>query len=480
MWYTCNGPSTSRRLWAPSRRSDTASERMLEPLLQEVTWMPRHLPTLLLLPVFAVVLLAFGCLAPRTSGVSAPPSATAVPALAPLETPAAATATPGSAPTAAPTAMAATQASSTPARRPDRTAERGVLGYYVPYDATSWASFQARAAALDYVAAQWVTVDACGNLGSRDDRTLIAYAAERGVKVLPSLLTSSGWLNHRLLTDAATTDRFLSQIVSYVGEMGYPGFDLDLEGIDAGDRDAYSAFVARLAEALHQRGKMLTLAIPAKTSDVRTGWAGPYDYAALGKHADLILLMTYDYSWSSGPPGSIAPQDWVDRVAAYAVSQMPSERVLLGLAFYGYDWNTTLGGRARALLHSQATALAGQHGTRIVTDGASRSGTFSYTARPGDTVPPPPSLPALQHDIAIRAPAPCRVQPPPTPPTATPRPTPTPPPLQQHVVWLEDAASAAARLEIALRYDLGGVGAWRLGQEDPGVWSHLAAYRSGK
>lgn len=413
--------------------------------------------------------------APATPTI-APPMAAASPA-----TPRAATPTP--APTA--TAMAAPRAPTPTQPPPSPTAggsptKRTVLGYYVPYDPTSWESFKAHAAELDYVAAQWVTVDPCGNLGSRDDRTLIAYAGVRGVKVLPSLLTSSGWLNHRLLTDPATTDRFLSQIVSYVVEMGYPGFDLDLEGINAEDRDAFSRFVPRLAEALHQRGKTLTLAIPAKTSDVRTGWAGPYDYAALGRHADHILLMTYEHAWPSGPPGSIAPQQWVDRVMAYAVSQMPREKLLLGLAFYGYDWNTTVEGRARSLLHPQAVALAGQYGARIATDEASRSATFRYTARAGDPYPPRPSLPPLQHDILVRTPSPCPVQPPPAPPTPTPRPMPPPPTLQEHVVWLEDATSVAARLEIAVGHGLGGVGAWRLGQEDPGAWPHLAGYREGR
>ena len=72
------------------------------------------------------------------------------------------------------------------------------------------------------------------------------------MKVLPSLLTSSDWLNHRLLTNPAF-DRFLNEIVRYVVEMEYPGFDLDLEGIDPDDRDAYSEFVARLADALTSR-----------------------------------------------------------------------------------------------------------------------------------------------------------------------------------------------------------------------------------
>ncbi len=455
-----------------------------------------RLRILWLLPASALLLLAIGVLIPRMLGGSTAPGTTIAagtpsPAVGVGLTPSSKPNGPVGIPTEGGRAQGAPMVSpATPSLAAATPPKRVVLGYYVPYDATSWASFQAQAGALDYVAAQWVSVDACGGIGSRDDRTLVAYASTHGVKVLPSLLTSTAALNHILLTDLATSERFLGDIVDYVVEMGYPGFDLDLEGIDAEDRDAYSAFVARLAEALHNQGKILTLAIPAKASDVRTGWAGPYDYAALGKHADLILLMTYDYSWSSGPPGSIAPQDWVDRVAAYAVRQMPASKVLLGLAFYGYDWNTTLGGRARALLYPQAAALAQQYGAQIAIDQKSLSGTFTYAAKPDDPMPPPPQVPAVQNDIAVRTPGPCPgVTPaptstprPPTTPTPAPPapPTSTPVPIQHHIVWLEDATSAAVKLQIAARHGVAGVGAWRLGQEDPAVWEYLSNYRSGR
>lgn len=353
---------------------------------------------------------------------------------------------------------------------------RLVLGYYVPYDASSWQTLEAQATNLDLVSAQWVTVDPCGSIGSRDDVTIKAFLRERGVRLVPSLLTSSGWLNHRLLTDEPTTDRFLNEIVSYVLDEGYDGFDLDLEGVSAQDRGAYTTFVARLAEALHRHGKLLTLAIPAKTSDVQTGWAGAYDYAALGKHADLILIMSYAYTWSTSQPGSTAPYDWVDRVAAYAAGQIPREKLLLGIAFYGYDWNVTMGGAARALLHPQAMALARHYGATVSLDPSSRSATFSYTARAEDEPYLGPSAPPVRHQISTRTASPCGVRPPYVPPP-TPTPKPPPAPIQRHVVWLEDGASVGARLDIASRHGAGGVGAWRLGQEDPSVWERIAAWR---
>ncbi len=355
-------------------------------------------------------------------------------------------------------------------------AGRRVLGYYVPYDPTSWSSLVANPEAIDVVAAQWVTIDACGQLGSRDDQTLKQFAALHGIQVFPSLLTLSGWLNHRLLTDEDVSLRAIGQIVEYVVAEGYHGFDLDLEGVQSDDRAAYTAFVARLGAALHERGKALALAIPPKPRDVTTGWAGAYDYAALGEHVDLVTIMTYEYHGPWSGPGSIAPYNSVDQALAFATSQIPPDKVLLGLAFYGYDWNTTSGG-SRALTYAQSAALAEHHQVAITTDPETQSATFRYQARAGDP-PPTRARPApLQHEITVREPPPCPVAAPGPTPTPTPRPTPPPGAIQDHEVWLEDSSGAAARLGLADRHGAGGVASWRLGQEDPLVWPVLRQWR---
>jgi spore germination protein len=354
---------------------------------------------------------------------------------------------------------------------------RQVLGYYVPYDPTSWTSLQANAPALDIVGAQWVTIDACGNLASRDNQTLKAFARANGLRIFPSLLTLSGWLNHRLLTDEAVAAHAIAQIVNYILAEGYDGFDLDLEAVDADDRPAYTAFVVALGAALRAEGKALALALPAKTRDATTGWAGAYDYAALSRHADLITLMAYEYSGAWGGPGPIAPYDWVDQVLAFATSQIPAEKVLLGLAFYGYVWNTTSGG-ARSLSYPRAAALAERYQVPIDLDPATRSATFRYQAPAGDPAPAVVSTSPLQHHITERTAPPCPVARSPTTPTPTPRPTPQPSAIQEYEVWLEESASAAARLELAARYQVGGVATWRLGHEDPRVWAVLQQWRS--
>jgi spore germination protein YaaH len=352
---------------------------------------------------------------------------------------------------------------------------RHVLGYYVPYDPSSWASLQDHAASISLVGAQWVTVDGCGNLSSRDDQTLNLFALAHGIGVLPSLLTMSGWLNHRLLTDEAVAAQTVGQIVEYVMAEGYPGFDLDLEGVDPPDRAAYTAFVMALSTALHERGKLLALALPPKTRDTTTGWAGAFDYAALGAQADLVTIMAYEFSGPFSGPGSIAPYDWVDQVLAFTTSQVPAEKVLLGLAFYGYDWDTT-SGRTRPLSYGQAARLAERYQVPIGLDPASRSAVFRYQAPAGDAPPAGPAVPPLQHEITNRDAAPCPVAGPPAPqPPSWPALPPTT--IREHEVWLEESASAAARLGLAERYLIGGVATWRLGIEDPRVWPFLQQWR---
>jgi spore germination protein YaaH len=354
---------------------------------------------------------------------------------------------------------------------------RRVLGYYVPDDPASWASLEAQAGLLDIVAGQWVTVDGCGQLASQDDQTLKQLARSKGVQVFPTLLTTSSWVNHRLLTDQDTTARLVDQVVGYVQDEGYDGFDLDLENILPGDREPYTALVGRLATALHQQGKTLSLAVPAKAKESWTGWAGAYDYAALGQRADLITVMAYEYHGSWGGPGPIAPYDDVEATAAYATSQMLPEKVLLGVAFYGFDWNTTSGG-ARYLGYPEAAALSERYGVPLSIDPASRSATLQYQARGDEQPPTVPRPPAVQHEITRREAPPCAVAEPPVP-TPTPRATPRPDVMQQHEVWLEESTSLAARLPLAAKYQTGGVAAWRLGHEDPAIWPLVERWRRG-
>jgi spore germination protein YaaH len=187
--------------------------------------------------------------------------------------------------------------------------------------------------------------------------------------------------------------------------------------------------------------------------------------------------MTYEFSGPWGDPGPIAPAPWVDQVIAYAASQIPPEKVLVGIAHYGYDWNTVTG-QARALGYPEAAATAARYGLNIDLDGRTQSGTFRYQAPAGVAPASGPRAPAIQHQITSRAPGGCDVSEPPKPPARQPRPSGPPGTPEDHIVWIEESASARARLQIADRHKTGGVGMWRLGQDDPAFWPILDEWRA--
>jgi spore germination protein YaaH len=225
-----------------------------------------------------------------------------------------------------------------------------------------------------------------------------------------------------VIGDPAVGAVAIEELVAAVGL--WDGLALDFEGLDASLRGPLSQFIDALGSALRAAGKSYAIALPAKASDIRTGWSGAYDYAAIAGAADFYLVMAYGYrSSSSSIPGSTAPIAWVDASMAYAASVIAPERLILGVAFYGYDWNITQGPPARALRHSDTRQLLAATGARPTLDPQTMSATFRYELDG-----------------------------------------------EEHEVWFEDARSVAAKLRLGGRHRLAGVGAWRLGQEDPATW----------
>src|SRR5262249_19127206 len=125
-------------------------------------------------------------------------------------------------------------------------------------------------------------------------------------------------------------------------------------------------------------------------------------------------------------PGSVAPIDWVGRVAAYAAQTIPPSKVLLGLAFYGYDWNTSTG-RATSVGYPTAMAIAQAVQAVPTFDVGQQSVTFSYTSDAGAAPPGLAPQTHLGHAITTRSAPACDVAPPAAPPPSVTAPLPPPP-----------------------------------------------------
>lgn len=115
--------------------------------------------------------------------------------------------------------------------------------------------------------------------------------------------------------------------------------ELDLEYIPSSERESYVRFTERLAETLRPLGYTVSVALAPKTYDEQPGllYEG-HDYEGLGRAADGVLLMTYEWGYAYGPPQAIAPITKVREVLSFAVTKIPPEKIFLGFPNYAYDW----------------------------------------------------------------------------------------------------------------------------------------------
>lgn len=251
------------------------------------------------------------------------------------------------------------------------------------------------------------------------------------VPLVPSLanITDGKWSYRqvaKVLHDPRLRDRHVREIVDLVQREDYAGIDIDYENLRAGDRAVFSRFVTDLGNALHAEEKTLSVAVFAKDSDAGYDERNvAQDYAAIGRVADQVRLMGYDFHWATSPPGPVAPVDWVRKVVDYAKSQIPPNRIVLGVPLYGYDWTD---GGAKSVTWLEAFQLAERHRAQPQYDAASQSPWFRYTDERG----------------------------------------------RRHEVWFENAASSKAKFEVARGAGIRGVYLWMYGYEDTGTWHRLA------
>ncbi|HNL52146.1 MAG: glycosyl hydrolase family 18 protein [Candidatus Nanopelagicales bacterium] len=205
----------------------------------------------------------------------------------------------------------------------------------------------------------------------------------QGVKILPSITDGSG--KGRMAATLASKSKraaHVQDIVDLVLTNGYDGIDLDYETFAFTDgsstwsqtRPNWVAFVAELADALHAEGKLLAVTVPPMYDDDYDSSSGywVYDYAGVGKHTDLLRIMAYDYS--VGSPGPIAPLGWVEKVAAFAPTQLPGSKVQLGIPVYGRNWFTGKTGKCpvgQEIKTSNYSMTAGNALTSLAGDGVS-------------------------------------------------------------------------------------------------------------
>ncbi len=277
-----------------------------------------------------------------------------------------------------------------------------------------------------------------GGLIGIDDQELIDLAWEYGVAplMLVSTLTEDGNFNNELaslvVNDMAVQERLISEILANMQARGYYGLDIDFEFIRPEDRDAYTAFIQNITQRLNAEGYPVVVALAPKVSVDQPGllYQG-HDYAGIGAAANSVLLMTYEWGYTYGPPMAVAPVDEVRKVLDFAVTQIEPDKIFMGMPNYGYNWTLPYvkgESRADSLSNVAAVELA-----------VAQNAAISYD--------PVAQAPFFRYNDAGR----------------------------EHEVWFEDARSVEAKLALTQEYGFQGVSYWNIMKYFPQNWLVLNA-----
>ena len=302
------------------------------------------------------------------------------------------------------------------------------IGFYASWDPDSRASLSQHVNSLDVVAPQWFALkDAQGGVDITDDPQAVALisTAAHPPAVLPVVHNAHGdtfdpGIGDGLLHDPAAQDKLIATLVAQAQKKDYSGYIFDIENISPSSIALYPALIARARAALKPLGREVWVTAPFDDDD--------WPLKALQDASDTLILMAYDEHWQTGKPGPTAGEDWFEKYLDDRLSKLDPNRVIMALGSYGYDWaqqGAGFKGAADTRSFQEAIEYAHDSDVEIEMDDDALNPHYAYAG-----------------DDGIK-----------------------------HEVWFLDATTVFNQIKVTDPWRVRGYALWRLGSEDPGVWS---------
>ncbi|HEY8690590.1 MAG TPA: glycosyltransferase [Chitinophagaceae bacterium] len=305
--------------------------------------------------------------------------------------------------------------------------------FYTPWTAnTSLPDLEKYADKLNTIFPEWFFIDITTlRLQTRIDSTGLALMRLKNLRIMPmlsnfnsSLRNFDGKLLHKILTDTVLRNKFIQQVADTLTHYNFSGINVDFEELAEKTSEPLTSFQKKLYEILHARGMTVTMDVQPKNND--------YDYEKLSAYNDYVILMAYDQSNNETGPGPVSAQKWIEDALDWTASKLPSEKIILGLGGFGYDWAN--GKQDSTYTYNQAINKAKVLGAKIIYDNDSYNLHYSYVSE-------------HENDEG-------KIE------------------KTTHEVWFTDAATTFNVLRYSDEYATAGTALWRLGSEDTRMWNY--------
>ena len=310
-----------------------------------------------------------------------------------------------------------------------------LFGFYVNWDDTSFTSLKQNLASLDTLIPEWLHLASADGSITVDDPAkqaqVLSFIHEHrpDLPIVPLVNNFDSphmrWEGDKLsamLANPSARTNAINQLFGFVHDNGFAGISIDFENVPASAHSHLKTFMTALYARFHSAGLVVSQSVPLDDE--------AFDYRGLAACNDSLILMAYDEHWSNGKPGPISSQRWYARALQRRFAELPAQKYVIALGNYGYDWQTHAK-EATEISFQEAVKTAQESEGNIMLDSRSLNPAFDYYD---------------EHDVL-------------------------------HHVWFLNAVTLFNQLSAAQYHSPQGIALWRLGSEDPSVWS-VFAHRS--
>ena len=281
---------------------------------------------------------------------------------------------------------------------------------------------------FDIIIPTWFSIrNGNGDMIDRGNLNYIKKYNELGVDVWAYLDNSfNPDITHEALSNENTRKKVIDKTLELCKNYNMKGINIDFEHTKIEDRDNITAFVNEFREKAGDDFIITVDVTPQISSDVTKE---PYDRKALAEVSDYIVVMAYDQHWgSSDEAGSVAQYKWVEGSINVLFRNVPNRKMILGVPLYTRLWKESNGKvTSKTISMNEVVNIIASKGLNPIWDKDSQQNYVEYEEN-GST----------------------------------------------YKIWIEDANSLEKKVSLVNKYNLAGVGSWRLGFETQNIWDVIS------
>ena len=281
---------------------------------------------------------------------------------------------------------------------------------------------------LDVIIPTWFSIrNGNGDMIDRGNQNYIKKYNDLGIDVWAYLDNSfDPEITHEALSNEKTRKKIINKTLELCKKYGMKGINIDFEHTKIDDRDYITDFVREFRQAAGKDFIITVDVTPQISADVTKE---PYDRKALAEIADYMVVMAYDQHWgSSDKAGSVAQYKWVEGSINVLFRNIPNKKMILGVPLYTRIWKED-GGKvtSKTISMDEVARIIASKGLKPVWDKESQQNYIEYQENGAD-----------------------------------------------YKIWIEDANSLEKKVSLVNKYNLAGVGSWRLGFETSNIWDVIS------